>query len=62
MIDIFAEQLREIMYFKWDTALLADLIWTCGQHVLFHNIFVCFITLCVCVCTNHKNLNFLLID
>ena len=36
--DMFVEQTKEIMYQKWKRALLADLIWTCGQHVLFCNI------------------------
>ena len=47
------------MYQKWNTALLADLIWICGQHVLFCNIFVCF-CLHLCVSTYYNNLNFLL--
>ena len=44
----FVEQTKEIMYQKWKTAFLADLIWTCGQHVLFRNIFVCFCLHCAC--------------
>ena len=31
---MFVEQTKEIMYQKWNMALLADLIWTCDQHVL----------------------------
>ena len=38
--DMFVEQTKEIMYQKWNMALLADLIWTCGHHVLFCNIFI----------------------
>ena len=39
---MFVGQTKEIKYWKWNTVLLVDLIWTCGQlHVLFHNIFVC---------------------
>ena len=48
---------QAIMYLRWNTALLADLICTCGQHVLFRNIFVCF-CLHLCIHTNHDNLNF----
>ena len=36
-------------------ALLTDLIWTCGQHALFRNVFDCF-CLHLCVCTNQNNL------
>ena len=35
--DMFIEQTRQIMYQKWNKALLADLIWTCGLHVLKEN-------------------------
>ena len=54
--DIFVEQTKEIMYWKcqWNTALLADMIWTCGQLFLF--------CLHLCMRTNHNNLNFLLIN
>ena len=45
----------EIMFQNFNMTLWADLIWTCGQHVLFHNIFGYF-----CMSTNHNNLNFLL--
>ena len=45
---------------KWNMDLLVDLVWTCGQHVLFLNIFVCF-CLHQCVHTDHNNLNFLLV-
>ena len=31
------------MYHKWNRAFLADLIWTCGQHILFCNIFSVFV-------------------
>ena len=48
------------MYRKGNTALLADLIWTCGQDFLFCNIFGCF-CLHLCMSTNCDNLNFLLI-
>ena len=42
------EQIKEIMYQQWNMTLQADLIWTCGQHVLFHNSFGCFcLHLCV---------------
>ena len=40
--DMFVEQTKAIMYRKWNMALPANLIWTCGQHVLFHNILVVF--------------------
>ena len=43
--DMFVE---EIMYWKWNMALLALLIWTFGQHVLFCNIFICFCLHCAC--------------
>ena len=46
--DMFVEVTKEIIYRKWNTALLVDLIWACGQHVLFHNIFVCFCLHCAC--------------
>ena len=44
---MFVEYTKQVMYRKWNTALLADLIWTCGQHVLFRNIFGCFVYICV---------------
>ena len=46
--DMHVEKTKEIMYQKWNRALLADLIWTCGQHVLFCNIFGCFCLHCAC--------------
>ena len=59
----FVEQTKEIMYWKWNKALLADLIWTCGQHVLFHNIFRCSCLGYMCACAqNHNSLNFLIIN
>ena len=33
--DMFFEQTKEIVYQKWNRALLADLIWAGGQNVLF---------------------------
>ena len=62
--DVFVDQAKEIMmYWKWNTALLADLIWTCGQHLLFCIIFgcCCYMYLHLCVCTNY-NINLLLIS
>ena len=50
--DIFVKETKE-MCRTWNMALLADLILTCGQHVFF---------LHLCMCTNHNNLNFLLIN
>ena len=58
---MFFEQTKEIIYWKWNTALLVDLIWICDKHVLFGNIFGCF-CLHLCMCTNHNNFNFLLIN
>ena len=58
--EIFVEQTKEIMYRKWNTAFLADLIWTCGQYVLFRNIFV---SVSILSCAQIiKILNFLLIN
>ena len=49
--DMLVEKTKELMYQKWNRALLVDLIWTCGQHVLFCYIFVCF-----CLhCAAHKS-------
>ena len=28
---MLVEKTKEIMYHKWDRALLADLLWTCGK-------------------------------
>ena len=52
--DIFLEQTKEIMYWKWNTALT-------GWHVLFRHIFYYF-CLHMCAPTNHNNVNFLLIN
>ena len=59
MFRHFVEQTKEIMYWKWNMILLADLLWTWGQHVLFRNIFV-FVYICVYAYHNHNNLNFVL--
>ena len=59
--DMLVENTKEIMYQKWNRTLLADLIWTGGQHVLFFNGFVLFL-FTLCMHTNHNNPNFLLIN
>ena len=46
--DMYVEQTNVLMYRKWNMALLYNLVWICGQHVLFRNIFGC---LCLCACT-----------
>ena len=56
ILAMFVEQTKEIMHRMWNMALLADLIWTCDQHVLFGNIFVCACAQII------NNLNFLLIN
>ena len=39
---MFVEQTKETVNWKWNMALLADLNWSRGQHVLFSNILCCF--------------------
>ena len=45
---MFVEQTKETVNWKWNMALLADLNWSRGQHVLFSNILCCFCYICVC--------------
>ena len=43
---MFVEQTKEIMYWKWHTALTGHLSWTCLHHVLFLISLVVFVDIC----------------
>ena len=62
VFDMFVEQKKEIMYCKWNTACTGrpdfDLFPACS---ILSNLLL-FLFTSLCVCTNHNNLNLLLIN